>query len=185
MSSGRINASQFWKSIFLWIIFTSIIMSVFFFLVFFSSTLLIFGLVFLFAPLQFASQMIPLLLLFPGIGLLVRRFHDIGLPSWIVIPPFIIIGLILYQNYIIIIKNISYNLIHPYALLEDVIPLSTTKIAILLVLSVVGIYMASRQGTRGPNKYGEEAVYPSIWAAIWGRRNPVAPAPRFWSETQL
>jgi uncharacterized membrane protein YhaH (DUF805 family) len=112
---------------------------------------------------------IPLLPFLPFvIGLQVRRLHDINLSGWWWLVMMIVSSLV---SYIFPLQNVS----------DAGAELSLVGIAVTLVVGVGFIVLMSWPGTKGPNKYGEPYRYPSLWAAICGKKivleMPMPPVP--------
>ena len=176
MFKGRLGIKQYWLGTLLLLVFyilTSSLLAATFFLVIlplFTTAGAPGGLLgaLLFVTLgSFLAFVIPGLIILPfSIGLHIRRLHDIGLSGWLwlVFP---------------LTGWISNFLFPPYSYAADgSFALSPSGLTITAVLSLLLIVLMSWPSTKGPNKYGEPQVYPSLWAAIRGKKPVVeTPAP--------
>ncbi|MEA2701674.1 MAG: hypothetical protein QOE22_383 [Candidatus Parcubacteria bacterium] len=100
---------------------------------------------------------IPLLIMLPyGIGLQIRRFHDMGLTGWVYL----------------VLAIVSYGIGHLFPAIDPVtMQVAASGAIVSLLLFVANIVIMSWPGTKGPNKYGEPFRYRSLWAAIRGKKD--------------
>lgn len=166
MFSGRISVGQYWKSVLLLVVITLVAVGV-----------LVGGYYLILLPILLKSSgvglgtgillamggmflaIIPALIMLPyGIGLQVRRFHDIGFTGWAVLALFAVGWVV--------------NFFLPAADYSSGTPvISPVGALVAALLGIVGIVIISWPGTKGPNKYGDERRYGSTWAAIKGKAN--------------
>lgn len=110
------------------------------------------------------SSIAMFIIMLPVYGLLVRRYHDIGLSVWILVA-FTIISWIV--SFIFPIFTDS----------EDIASFSMTNLIISAPFIIFGLAVTLWPGTKGLNKYGEQTKYKSIWSALWGKQPEVQTTP--------
>ena len=99
----------------------------------------------------------------PTYGLVVRRYHDVGLSGWV------LVGLT--------VASWVLSFFFPIFTVEtDLNSFSLVNFLIALPLSLFSLGVLLWPGTKGMNKYGEQTTYTSIWKAIWAKQ-PELPSP--------
>jgi uncharacterized membrane protein YhaH (DUF805 family) len=116
------------------------------------------GSLFLIPMIASGLSLIPAIIAVPYLwGLAVRRYHDIGLSAW-----FFVVSLIL---------NAAAAFFLPvFTNPNDLGSISPVGTGVAAVLFVVQLAISLWPGTKGPNAYGEQTRYHTLWSAIRGKK---------------
>lgn len=160
MFQGRVSRGYYWKAVLIMIGFSII----FAFVIAAGMTALILGLFsgnaawgltgVLLAFIPLALLYIALVLL--GIGLNIRRLHDIGLTGWIVLLPWVVT---------IFAQIVGRSSTSPLGL-------EPWALGVVCATGIFGIVIGLWPGQQVPNRYGDPVTYRSWWAALIGSKQP-------------
>lgn len=163
MFKGRIGVGQYWLGLLLLLLLTAVaagILAALYYLLllplFLEATGAGLGTTILLGIGGMLIPAIPVLIMLPyGIGLHIRRFHDMGLTGWMYL----------------VLAVISYLVTRFFPILDPVTSeFSSGGLVVSLVLLIAGIVIMSWPGTKGPNKYGEPFRYASLRSAVRGKK---------------
>lgn len=104
--------------------------------------------------------MCQIIVFIPLISVLIRRLHDINLPTWVIFPVFIIF---ISASPLFMVMTLPASSLLPFMYMSKILPTEYTQAVLIIsqILTIGSIGLLCLPGTRGDNKFGPEPTITS------------------------